>query len=853
MHSHLIKAATTYLSKGVSVIATDNNKRALFPWKEYQQRHITPQELDQQFTHFKAQGIAVICGKVSGGLEVIDIDSKNDVTGNLYQNIIDNIPEEIYSKLLIIRTKSGGYHFYYRCEKIEGNQKFAMRPATDQELKESPHLKQVVLIESRGEAGYVIAPPTEGYTAVKKKEIPTITIEQRETLLEICRSFNEITEEVLIIPTADKRDHGAKPWDDYNEKADCIALLVKHGWVVVSRNGERTYLKRPGKTTSQVSADFHHGLNLFKVFTTSSEFQPGKGYKPFGVYCLLEHKGNPSEAAKQLIKEGYGDRGTPIDNKLKRPIRKLREAGYDNAQIKDKLVRDHNVSSSEAEEIIHSYDQQAGPTIATFWDVDDKGKISISRNKLERFLKYEGGFSLFFYDANSSIYRMVKEKDGFVEETSTERIKKFIKNYIYTLEPAEPFDHGTTVSGLMEVILKGADAYFSKGLLEFLDERKFDFLKDTKDMAYFPFKNGVVCVSSDSITLKSYGEINKVIWRSQVIDFDITIDKDFEPSLCEFHRFINLVSGQEQDRLEYCIGIIGYLLHKHKNFTRPWAIVLAEETDDESKGGGTGKGILVKAVSYMTTTQRVDGKNFKLDKNFAFQRIGLDTKVVAIEDVRKNVDFEGFYSIITEGMTVEKKNKDELYIPYNDSPKVMFTTNYTIASNGIHAKRRQKVFEFSPYFNQNNTPLDEFGHQLFEDWDNDEWNRFYNMMFVCVQKYLKNGIVEVVNSEKLKRKHIKINYTEEFLEFFDQMIRSQEEWKVFNDQYTYFLKQNEWDKKEYSNKRFKKALAECTSTMGYTLINRRNWNGGGQTEFKIEGVPVIDNQKEEESEVRYAF
>ena len=61
--------------------------------------------------------------------------------------------------------------------------------------------------------------------------------------------------------------------------------------------------------------------------------------------------------------------------------------------------------------------------------------------------------------------------------------------------------------------------------------------------------------------------------------------------------------------------------------------------------------------------------------------VGLDTKVVAIEDVRKNVDFEGFYSIITEGITVEKKNKDELFIPYKDSPKILFTTNYTIPFN----------------------------------------------------------------------------------------------------------------------------------------------------------------------------
>src|SRR5205085_2848582 len=147
---------------------------------------------------------------------------------------------------------------------------------------------------------------------------------------------------------------------------------------------------------------------------------------------------------------------------------------------------------------------------------------------------------------------------------------------------------------------------------------------------------------------------------SQIIEFNVDIDAAFDPNLCEFYRFIRGVAGTND---EYLTSLIGYLLHRYKDPARPHAVILAEETEDEKRGGGTGKGILVKALSYMANIERVDGKNFKLDKNFAFQRVGLDTKIVAIEDVRKNVDFEGFYSIITEGMTIERKNKDEYFIP----------------------------------------------------------------------------------------------------------------------------------------------------------------------------------------------
>jgi len=800
-------------------------------------------EITKTFNYSTVSGIAVVCGKVSGGLEVIDIDTKNDVTGLLYQTIIDNIPDHTLGKLKIIQTKSGGYHMYYRCSKIEGNQKFAMRAATESELKQSPHLSQVVLIESRGEGGYVIAPPTDGYMLISEnKKINFIDESERLVLLEILRSFNEVVETATYIPK-ERTGYSKKPWEDYNHRCDVTALLTSHGWTKVSESSERIYFKRPGNTDSKSSGDFHKEKGLFKVFTTSSQFEVGKGYSPFGIYTLLEHGNDPSKAAKALIALGYGEKSEPIAESIKRPIKRMRDEGYSDDAIKEKLIRDHNVSQAEATNVLNNYDSQSGDKIATFWNVDEKGKITISRNKLDKFLR-DGGFSLFFYDQSSGIYRIVKLTNGMLEEVSIERIKKYVKAYIYSLEPIEPFDHGTTASQLMEVVLKGADAYFSKSFLEFLDERKFVFEKDTASSAYFFYRNGVVAVSADGIAFKTYSEIDRVIWKSQVIDFDITIDPTFDDSHCEFATFLRLVSGKDESKYEYAQTLIGYILHKYKHASRPWAVILAEETEDEAKGGGTGKGIFVKAISYMAKTERVDGKNFKIDKNFAFQRVGLDTRVVAIEDVRKNVDFEGFYSIITEGVTVEKKNKDELFISYSDSPKIIFTTNYTINSIGQHSKRRQRVFEFAPYFSASYSPVDEFGHQLFEDWDQDEWNRFYNFMFHCEMKYLLHGLKTVETGDKMKRKHIRLSFGEEFLEFFDQLTSDTPRWIVSTEAYHAFLDQNNYDKKDYSQKRWKKAIADSCEILGIDIITRRNRQANNSTEFKIEsnGVQGVPNE-----------
>ena len=47
-------------------------------------------------------------------------------------------------------------------------------------------------------------------------------------------------------------------------------------------------------------------------------------------------------------------------------------------------------------------------------------------------------------------------------------------------------------------------------------------------------------------------------------------------------------------------------------------MILAEETEDEAQGGGAGKGIFFKAIGKLINLVSIDGKNFKLDKSFAF-------------------------------------------------------------------------------------------------------------------------------------------------------------------------------------------------------------------------------------------
>ncbi len=154
-----------YLEHGVNVIAVNDNKQAIFPWKVYQERRITPEEANAQMSDPRTKGLAVICGAVSGGLEVIDIDTKYE-TYPLWDAIKTKIPTDLYARLQVVQTKSGGIHLYYKCEVIEGNQKLAQRLPTIDESKANPQIKTYCIIETRGEGGYVVAPTAVPLTVI---------------------------------------------------------------------------------------------------------------------------------------------------------------------------------------------------------------------------------------------------------------------------------------------------------------------------------------------------------------------------------------------------------------------------------------------------------------------------------------------------------------------------------------------------------------------------------------------------------------------------------------------------------------------------------------------------------------
>lgn len=298
------------------------------------------QNSTQKYDLSNCIAVGLVCGKPSGNIEVIDIDQKYSLDGTLFDNykrLIHEIDSNILAKLVVQKTKNGGYHFIYRCQNISGNMKLANRATTDQEKEETFQKtydaevakgkddakatevaqkskindKVRVLIETRGLGGQIVCYPSVGYQIIHGDfySINEITPEEREVLFGIARQFNQNIEEyVSPQKIVNKKIKGTTPFDDYNNRGDVVGLLQSNGWKVVKTQGAKTIFLRPGQASSVSSGNYDHNKKWFSVFTTSSEFEPEKAYLPYAVYAILETNGDFSAASKKLYEMGYGDR-----------------------------------------------------------------------------------------------------------------------------------------------------------------------------------------------------------------------------------------------------------------------------------------------------------------------------------------------------------------------------------------------------------------------------------------------------------------------------------------------------------------------------------------------------------------
>jgi hypothetical protein len=312
----------------------DGTKAPIEVWKKYQRDRAELDQLDRWYsngctglgavTGRVSGGVTLAGGEVAGGLEVLEFDDRETYErfraaaaraglNGLVDRIEDGYLEE---------SPSGGIHWPYRCAEIAGNTKLARRPDPGR-----PHGCKV-LIETRGEGGFIILAPSFGtvhpsgrpYRRIRGgfDSIAAITPEERADLWDLARSFDEMPD-AGPEPTRPAASSGGevRPGDDYAARTSWGEILGPGGWAKVYERDGVTYWRRPGKDRGVSATTGRGGRDCFYAFTSSTAFVPERSYTKFGAYALLEHGGDFAAATRALRAGGYGGPPRPPGEQAK--------------------------------------------------------------------------------------------------------------------------------------------------------------------------------------------------------------------------------------------------------------------------------------------------------------------------------------------------------------------------------------------------------------------------------------------------------------------------------------------------------------------------------------------------------
>lgn len=466
--------------------------------------------------------------------------------------------------------------------------------------------------------------------------------------------------------------------------------------------------------------------------------------------------------------------------------------------------------------------------INEFWDFEDE-KPLVNHYKFKLFLESLNYFK-YYPVGEAKPFIFINKDENFIQNISEFQIKDKVTNDLLLRNEVNVFN-----------VMAENTKLFSMNYLSMIETANVEVEKDGKDYAMLYFENIAVKVSKDKTELINYEDLNKYIWKEQVINRQYK-EVDHHDSM--FRKFIWLISGKDVNRYNTFKSVLGYLLHSYKTSANSVAIVLNDEIISDVPNGGSGKSLVTKAVEQMKKVSIIDGKSFDNTKSFAYQTVSTDCQVLAFDDVKKNFNFESLFSIVTQGMTIEYKNQGAIKLSVEDSPKILISTNYTIKSQGGSFERRLFEVELSNYFGAHYSPLDEFGCLLFQEWDEMEWARFDEFMINCIKYYLEHGLkpYEYVNLQV--RKLINLTSNEFYIWMTDKNFSNGQriDYKFFFES---FVSDNEDFKKWLTQREFNKWLKAFFEFKNYEMSDVAS-NGKRFYEIRkanqpIEDINVIEN------------
>lgn len=437
--------------------------------------------------------------------------------------------------------------------------------------------------------------------------------------------------------------------------------------------------------------------------------------------------------------------------------------------------------------------------------------------QIEDFLKNRG---IGNYQTNDDIW-LIQIEGSQVTKVDPREIQAYVIEFTKTLELPNWKD-------IARFIKRGVTQYLGNvqtSLLPFLTPSFREPQKESQDLI---FSNQLVKI--DQADIKTSSDSTYYYWNNQVIDFEfekldplfeLTRSEDgskweykttdlgqkseilqflFNTSCTYWKKCFDLVDTEEghkiyeakqvdqikgvteeeiQETFEHLASkllSIGYLLHDYVDRSNTKAIICLDlkESARGSSEGGTGKSLFSTMFQHLVPLFEVDAAIADLSSDkFMFEGVDERTRIVLLDDLRSDFDFKTLFSKITNGVKVQRKGLTRIDAGHK---KFILNLNGILKGNTNSYVRRQYNIGFTDYYNADRTPADEFGHNLFDEWNSEQWNYFYNLAVQCIQLYMTYGLKFTIPKEKLQIRRLRHELGETFIDWADLRFSEDGNW-----------------------------------------------------------------------------
>ena len=328
----------------------------------------------------------------------------------------------------------------------------------------------------------------------------------------------------------------------------------------------------------------------------------------------------------------------------------------------------------------------------------------------------------------------------------------------------QQFTKDTLTEGILEMLYKGGPQYLGPDKLSNLAYQTPYWEVPQRGSQFMYFKEKFWHITPEGISEATYDKIPHNIWADQKKEFPASLtgklihvsqteDGVWNYSLtqtgqkCHFLRFLENASNftwrkpaddisqqelnENSQHLIAKLCALGYLTVSVKDYSAAKAVIGVDGKQSEIgiSNGRSGKSLLGELIKRTVVSQYLNGKTIDLSKDqFVWTELTEKTKVVFIDDIRKDFNFELLFANITGSWTINYKSGGRVTLDFSRSPKVYLTTNHSITGDGSSFLDRQWNIAFSDFYSDTHKPVDDFGVLFFDEWDFEQWNLTWNLI-----------------------------------------------------------------------------------------------------------------------------